>query len=418
MMRGTQERTLPPDERSIKDGWTTPRSFRQGLSASLVGLFFWVSTLGAPRVLEARPPGGDQDSATQYLKEIAGAWKKALPPDQLLGIYFGRKWVGEATLGVSTAAGAEGAAFEISWTVETKISGQRVYTHDQVSLTRDLELVGAQSSEDGPDGKLSRSLSVQGGRWRMRSESKGKASYTDGQAKPGTTWNASFFPLLGLPEPSTVCLPVLDGDQTPVTLTVRLPEKKEAPGPAPEDSRILEVRRGEGPPALWRFSKDGRPLEFLSGTSPIRFRPIAPEDRGKDLKDPLVLSEPARTLIDLCRAVKRGDRVSVTGAFDFELLAQGLVSNYGKLDATSKRHLVDSLRAKTPSDLIAQRFRDGLPDESLMEDFFAWGSDASVKEDQAEVRLQGQSLVWKLHRAAEGAQKGKWLVSGFQAGSP
>jgi hypothetical protein len=383
-----------------------------------------LSILQGTLLLEARLSEGaqaariDEDQALKVLKQLGDLWEKDLPPEQLLGIYFGRKWVGQATLAVSVPPKGEAGAYEVSWTVETKISGQRLYTHDQIRLARDLALLSAQSSEDGPEGKVSKTLSVQGGHFRVRTEAKGKASYQEGAVKPGSTWNASILPLFGLPEPPSITFPVLDGDQSPVVLARPSEEKSPPEGSGEAGVKLLEVRRGEDPPGLWRFSKENRPVEFRPGGSPMRFRVIALEARGKDLQEPLSLSEPARVLVDLCRAVKRGDRVAVAAAFDFELLAQGLVNNFTKLDATTRRHVLDSLRSKTPLELISARFRDGLPDESLIEDLIAWGSKAIQKEETAEVRLLGMGMVWKFHRAADGNQKGKWLVSGFQGGSP
>ncbi|HXX94558.1 MAG TPA: hypothetical protein VEN81_13060, partial [Planctomycetota bacterium] len=145
----------------------------------------------------------------------------------------------------------------------------------------------------------------------------------------------------------------------------------------------------------------------------VRLRPVSAAEVGKDLGEPLALSEPAKALCELFRSIKRGDRASVAAAFDFEKLAGDLVSGFADLDAASKRQVVESLRTKTPTELLAGKLREGLPDESLMEDFFVSGTEATERDGKAEVRLLDKGVLWKLYRIAEGAKKGRWVVYGL-----
>lgn len=391
------------------------KSSRPAGSRTALGLRVLALLLGAASARGAQDKASEESAGQKYLERLGAAWAKELPPDQTLGIYFGRKWVGQASLTVKVAPAGEGASFEVNWKMESKVSGRHLATHDRILFGPMLSLVSAQSSEDGPEGKIARSLSVQESRWRVRREEKGKATYPEGPLRPGTTWNASFLPLFGRPEGPSVRLTALDGDQSPVVLAVP-PEKKGAAAEGdPEPAGLLEVRRGAGAPGVWRFSPEGRPVEFRPGGSPVRLRPVSPQGAGKDLDEPLSLSEPAKALCELFRSIKRGDRPAVAAAFDFEKLAQDLVPGYADLDTPAKHQVVESLRSKTPTDLVSTRFRDSLPDEGLMEDFFVAGSEATEANGKAEVRLLEKGVLWKLYRVAEGSRKGRWVVCGIRS---
>jgi hypothetical protein len=355
----------------------------------------------------------EETRAQKYLSLLGQAWAKQLPADQTLGIYFGRRWVGQATIAVKAAPAGGAGAFDLSLTSETKISGKRLSTRERVVMDKTLTLISAESFEESPEGKVSKSLTVQAGRWKLRREEKGKTTYQEGALLTGSTWNASFLPLFGRPADLPVKLPCLDGGLSPIVLSgaeAKAKDAKDAPGPA----EALEVRRGEGPPGIWLFSSDGQPLEFRPGQSPIKFRPVRPSEAGKDLQEPLVIKEPVKALVDLFRSVKRGDRSGVVSAFDFEKLAGDLVPGYADLDAASKRQVQDALRTKMPTDLLAAKFRDGLPEESFLEDFLSSASEVTQDGGSAEVRLLEKSTVWKLSRVEDGKLKGRWLVSGLK----
>lgn len=377
-----------------------------GILAGL-GILSWAAPVGAQNA-----PAGGAD-ARSYLEQLGARWTAALPPDRTLGIYFGRKWIGQASASVKLSS-AEDATFEVSWNAESKLSGKWWCTRERVLLGRKLELVSAQSFEEGPFGKISSTVTVHDGRWKLRKEQKGTATYQEGGVKAGTTWNASFLPLYGRPEATSLTLYALDGDQSPVTLgrSTPLPQPRQGDDENP-DCRF-EVRRGNGAPGVWRYSRDGAVVEFRPVGEFVRLRPVAASEVGKDLQDPREMSEPVKALAELFRAVKRGDRPAVAAAFDFDSLAQELVPGYAGLDAAQQRQLVESLRSKTPADLISAKFRDALPEEALLEDYFAAASIATEKEGRAEIRLPDNPLVWKLSRAAEGRMKGHWVVTGIK----
>jgi hypothetical protein len=375
--------------------------------------------LWAPGLLGAAPLLAQGDAALEtrtreYLERLGALWTRELPSDVALGIYFGRRWIGQASASVKRVPAGDPGVFEVTWNVESKLSGKWICTRDRVLLARNLALVYAQSFEEGPNGKITCTLTAQDARWKLRREQKGIATYQEGALRPGMTWNASFFPVFRRPEELPVALLALDGDQSPVVFDRLSPpgeSASESPGGA---EATLVVRRGNTSPGVWRFTKEGQIEEFRPAGEFIRFRPVKPEQVAKDLEDFTPLSDAVRALVDVFRSVKRGDRTALASALDFESLAQELVSGYSGLDPTIKRQVVDALRAKTPTELTAAKFRESLPDESLMEEYFAAESSAVEQNGKVEVRLLGRSAVWKLVRATEGRMKGRWLVCGIK----
>lgn len=391
---------------------TPNRAFRiaRGVVASLL---LAVGTTGALPLRAQSDPSGE-GRTQKYLDHLGTLWAKELPPDVVLGIYFGRRWIGQASASVKRPPAGDSGTFEVTWNVESKLSGKWICTRERVLFSRNLAPVYAQSFEEGPSGKLTCTLTTQDARWKLRREQKGVAGYQEGVLRPGTTWNASFLPIFGLPEELPVELFALDGDQSPVVLDRSSSTGDPAAEHADRALGALEVRRGKGSPGVWRFTREGRIEEYRPAGEFIRFRPVKPEQTGRDLENASPLSEPVRALMEVFRCVKRGDRAALSASLDFESLAQELVSGYSGLDPGTRRQVVEALRAKTPAELTSAKFRDSLPDESLMEDYFAAESSAVEQEGRVEVRLLGRSAVWKLMRATEGRMKGRWLVGGIK----
>jgi hypothetical protein len=339
----------------------------------------------------------------KYLERLAAAWTEKLPPDRTFGIYLGRRWVGEATVSVKAAPqSSTGAVFEWTLRVESNISGSKLSSEDRVLFGPRLALVSARSSEEGPEGKISKSLSVKDGRWEIRREEMGKATRREGVQGPGTTWSATFLPALVRPQDAELELTALDSDPPGLRFE------------STPDAARLEIRRGAERRGVWTFGKDSRPVEFRPADSVIRFRPVEPGGAGKDLSEPLELKAPVKALSELFRAIKRGDRAAVTAAFDFERFAQEMVDGYVGFDPATKKQILEGLQTKTPANLLTPKMRSGLPEERLMEDFFSVSAEATEKDGVAEVRLFGKETVWKLHQPTEGKRKGLWLVCGIR----
>jgi hypothetical protein len=318
------------------------------------------------------------DAGQAYLDRLGEAWSGRLPLERTLGIYIGRKWIGQSQISIKAAPERSSATFEFIVKAETKFAGKKTKTHHRALLAKNLAPLSAESTHEDGETKSIKTLTIKKGRWKLRTNE----SEREGELQPGMTWSIGFLPLFESPE-SELSLVSLDAGPDPFTL------KKEGD--------VLEIRQGDKPADRWMGD------EFRPAGGPVRFKVVESSQIGKHIDEPLNLKPSERALADLFLAIKRNDRKGVDAAFDYAKMAEEMLPGYGELNEIQRRQTLETLRAKVNADLL--KTRDGLPDELIMEDFIAASAETTEKDAAADVLLFGKT-VWKLARN----DKGRWLV--------
>lgn len=343
-----------------------------------------------------------------YLDRIASQWTENLPIERNLGIYIGRKWVGQIQISVKAASEKTGASFEMTTKSESKILGKKIRSSSRALLNKNLGVTYGESTHEEPDRKILKTLSVKKNRWKLRTTENGETSEREGDAAPGMTWAVTFLPLFGAPE-SEATLVSLDGGGASCTLKAAADKVRINIKDTSIECRAVEIRLGNDPADLWLFDDEGRAVEFRHGRGMVRFRPVAPPEAGKDLAEKLELKESEQAVAGLFAAIKRNDRNGVAASFDFERLPEEMVPGYADLDPMTQKQVKEGLRNKMQADLLSPKMRDSLPDEGWMEDFLFSSAKTTQEATSAEVCLFNKT-VWKLRKN----DKGRWLIVGVQ----
>jgi hypothetical protein len=331
----------------------------------------------------------DAASGETYLEGIGKTWAQKLPEPRILGVYIGRKYLGTVRVSVQ----ADGGTFSLTLAYELKTGGQ---SKSKITLGPKLELIGVEEKRDD----VQTTLTVVKGKWTMRVREKGQDREEQGEAKPAMAWEPMFLPLFAMPmEPVT-----LNAGNGFVPLTMRRGQKVKRL--AKEFDCIELIAEGE-PPARW-YCNDRGPVEFKRAGSHVRFRGIAETEVGKDLNEPLELTEPQKAVIAALTAVKKGDKDALLAAFELETFTRERVPEFATCSKTRQKEILESTRTFLTTELMTDEARANLPEQALIEDWFAMTLETSEKDGKATV-TEPDGTAWKLSRSPEG----KWLIIGI-----
>lgn len=352
---------------------------------------------------------GDLVGAGQrYFDKVARIWEERAPIDHLLGVYVGRKWVGYARVAVRRGEPKSDAPFEVTTKGEITILGKTMRYESRAHLDARLTPIRVDSSAEEWKGKITKRLTVEGGRWKRVIEEGGAPAVASGALAPATTWDASILPIFAPPDDADCATQSLDSDKGAQRF-IRAPGKKvRTIGGAPVECSVLELRTAETAPDSWYYDPSGRMVELRPAGMPFRMVFVTEPEFGKDRDEPLVLNGPLKVLVECFLARKRGDRERTFAAFDLEQFARESVPEFDEFSAENKRKVFDALRERLAGQLLSKAMRDALPEEHLMEDFLAASSETVEREGVAEVGILGRQ-IWRLHRV-----RGQWRIIGFR----
>lgn len=348
----------------------------------------------------------------KYLDRIAAAWNESLPVERLLGIYLGRKAAGHARLKVARAAEGREAAFEVTLRIEMKAKGFEAFFDGRGLLSTRLRFLWAEAVETQNGVETRKRIEASGEEWVYRSnEGGGKPVERRGRLRPGTTWGGvlRFLPLFGLPEDKVGVVVLAPSDDEGIFDFVQPSAKRAAViGGKEADFAVVEMREEGKPSSVCYLNAAGGVVEIRPVGSPMRLRPV-PEDRlGKDLDEPLVVREPERAVVEFYKAIKRGDREAVLGAFEIPRYAAGLDPEYPKRPADKRAEVEEEIRKSVVDSFLPDSLRSALPEEASMEDFLATGLESTVEGDVAEVRLF--TLRMKMGKSGDG----RWRIHAIE----
>ncbi len=296
-----------------------------------------------------------QQPEAEYLKEIAQAWKEKLPEDRFLGVYVGRKWLGHLRLHVERKTG-------LVWTITFQLQRQKAIT--DVYMTDSLEII--------------------------KVVDRGNELKTK---EPGAVWEPLFLPLYKVPDKARVYSMSAEDH---VELR-RLPDKVTRTIGKRGEFGVLQIGQ-----ARWYLDADGKPAEYKKSGHHTRMRVISEEQVGKDLVEPLDLTDPQRAMIAVYRAMKKGDKEAFLAAFDIERFTRDKVPEYATCSNKRKQEILEATRTFLTGEVMSG---EDLPEAGLIEDWFAMVLESTEKDGSAEVR-DGDGTVWKLSKSADG----KWLI--------
>jgi hypothetical protein len=372
-------------------------------AAVLAFLSFPVATLHAAQDEEALARG------QKYLDKVAAVWTAKLPQERLCGMYFGRQWMGWMTLAVKAAPADSGAAYEVIRTGELSMFGKTFTMNGRALLAKNLSPLSSEIEEATPSGMTKRTLTVEGGRWKVREDEKGEIRERDGKIVPGITFEGNLLPLFAMPDEECRILSL--ESRKGLNDFKRLPAKSERLIDGKKEScTVLEIGHGGAEPERWYFSGDGRPLE-LQSDGPTRLRPITPAQRGKNLDEPLRIEPPTRRVLDLFLAIQKNDADAAAACFDFDRFARESVPDFNERSAEGKKEASETMKSTMMKNLMSAAARGPLPEAALLEETLSNAMKTTLKDGEARVQIIG-GVTWKLYQAKEGPRKGQWLIFG------
>lgn len=334
----------------------------------------------------------DLAAGQSYLEKVGQSWSAKCPEERVLGVYIGRKSIGNIRFNVKPS----GDGFELAIRFEAKYGDTVTRSDTKIQLSRKLELVRAE--ETGKGSKVT--YIAEKGRWKLREETGGKSREKAGEVKAASVWEANFLPLFLLPSGD---VSVYAANEFRTVAFHRLEEKRRRK--SIEYGCLRVTTEGEAP-AIWLFDGD-RAFEFKRKGEQVRFRVIAEAGIGKDLDEPLEISEPMKAVISVISAMKRGDKEGVLGGFDVERFTREKVPEYATCSKTRRQEILETTRTFLATEFMSDEARAALPEAALIEDWFAMTLESTEKDGVAEV-TEPDGAVWKL-----GIKEGQWKVYGI-----
>lgn len=366
----------------------------------------WLAVLAAALV----SPQDDAELARgqKYLDRVAAAWSTSLPAERLLGIYLGRKAVGHARLKIARAAEGGEAAFEVTLHIEMKSGSFEAVCDGRALLSPQLRCLWAEAVETENGAVTRRRIETSGGEWVYRSDERGgKRVERKGLLRTATTWGGilRFLPLFGLPEDKVGVVVLAPSDNEGIFDFAQPAATREAViGGKEDDFAVIEMREGGKVSSVGYLNREGGVVEIRPAGSPMRLRPVAEDRVGKDLDELLVIRDPERAIVEFYKAIKRGDREAVLGAFDIARYAAWLDPEYSRRPADKRAEIEEEIRRSVVDSFLPDSVRAALPEEAWMEDFLATGLESTVEAGSAEVRLF--ALKMKMGKGADG----RWRI--------
>lgn len=340
------------------------------------------------------------DAGVKFLATVAESWSKALPEDQAMGMYMGRKWIGKAVFTVKAAPPDSGAAFETSITTEVNIMGQSYKTIGHALLAKDLTPVSADSIDERPDGKTAKRLAVKDGRWTLQIETGTEKKAVEGKVTTNTSWAVKSLLLYAHPEAAEMVLidPAGETQETRFKAVARGVTASLGTGPALCD--VIGIEMGEQK-AFWLYdNKEGHTLAMQIQGAPFHAEPCEAARAGKDLAQ-LPVPDAGKVVAALYLAIKKGDGDAAAALFDIQTMAR----EAGEDPESFQKGLV--------AGMVTEEAKNALPDASFVEDLFAEQMACEVEGDEATVQVGTATFTLRNTKDEDGGDV--WLIHGVES---
>lgn len=343
----------------------------------------------------------------KYLEKLGKSWAEQLPPERVTGLYLGRRWGGVMRFSVKAAPADSGAAFEITCSADMGAEGRKMESH--ALLGANLEPVSGDISEESRRGKRLTKVLVKSGRWQRIVEVGGRTNKSEGELKPGTTWEAKSLMFFAAPEDEYLAIRELMGERSVVVIR-KTKERREADlGGKVLEYDCFDMVNAPQPPGVAYIGEDGRAAQvaFVGGTT--RLIAIDAAAIGKDLDIELIVAPPTRALIELFKALKRGDKAAVVAGFDIVKFTENMTDGYASMDDAKKKAAQEGQRQKIADQLLGPLLLSRVPAVDEIEGIFPLVLKCIEKKDTAEI-FDPFGQTWQMYRTADG----RWLVYGMR----
>ncbi len=334
------------------------------------------------------------DNGAKYLAQVSEAWAKGLPEDFTLGMYVGRKWIGQAVFTVKAAPADSGAAYEMTLSTEITFGGSKMTEVSRSLLAKDLSVVSAESTEDNPEGKTVKRLTTKDGKWSLHTEKGEEKTDTTGELAPNATWDGTAFLAYARPEATPLAILSLSSDGEKKVVTAG-GEKQVLWLDGVEGKYDVLTIQGKDRTSRWFTTADGGAAAMVIEGAPFMARPCKAAEVGKDLVE-LPLPPCGRTVTSLYLAIKKGEGDVAAACFDIQTMAK----DAGQPPADFEKDLVGSM--------MTEQTQANLPAAEVLEDMYAGQLTCSQEGDEATVKLG--TLTFKLHKTTDAAGEEAWLI--------
>ncbi len=334
------------------------------------------------------------DEGRKYLKKLGAAWAQKLPEPRVMGIYVGRKWAGKATFTVK-ATTEGGAAFDFTADTAFDLMGSAMSEHSHILLSRDLTVVAADTEGKARSGTGTKKLTVKDGRWTLQIEKGGLKQEKSGEMTSTTVWDGGTLLAFAMPEAKETTLVCANGDVGTETFARRDAKERLTLGGKEAEYTVLEVTN-EDHSTRWYLDDAGNGVYMRFIGKPLCARPCPAANVGKDIDEPLEVSEPVQRVIDLYMAMKKGDADGFLATWDLPAVA----------DETGET--AEGVEAGLKQKMLTPEAQQQLPDEAMLPDYFATLGTATQNGDEAEVDF-GRAL-FNLHKVNDASGKPRWLI--------
>lgn len=335
------------------------------------------------------------EAGQKFLQKLGASWSQKLPEPSVMGVYVGRKWIGKATFTVK-ATTEGGAKYDFTTDTEFNLMGNEFHEHSHALLSDGLTVVAADSEGVTPEGKESKKLTVKDGKWTLHTEKGAEKNDTNGDVTPTTVWDGGALLAFATPEAKETTLVALKSDASIATFTLGEAKEKLTLGGKEGEYRVV-VAKGEHE-NHWYLDDAGHGVYMHFTGAPFCGRPCVEANVGKDIDEPLVLSEPVQKVIDLYMAIKKSDGDAAMATFDLPTMAK------------DSGEAVDAVEASLKESMLTPQAAQALPDPAMLPDFFSAMATSTVNGDEAEVSLGGS--VFKMHKVNDASGTPTWLIYG------
>jgi hypothetical protein len=185
-------------------------------------------------------------------------------------------------------------------------------------------------------------------------------------------------------------------------------EQKLRVGGREVDASLLSIELPEGRHVAYfdRSSEEFLELRRIKEQGVVRFRLIKPEEAGKNLDEPLDLSDPEKVYVDFGWAVQNRDADALKRLIDFERMTQETLSQFGPV--TKKD--VEDLRDSVVQGLTGKEMPSVPGFSVLLEAACSDMFDTRIQDREAVVRFKyKRSFTLHMHRVGQG-KDASWLI--------
>ncbi|HLG41803.1 MAG TPA: hypothetical protein VI643_00460, partial [Planctomycetota bacterium] len=367
---------------------------------------------GVWRVADIRPTPETRERSAERgklaqatLDRLAERWRGSIPSiERVLGVYIGRAWLGSLRIRIDRAEDGRGFTFA----AEHDLSLMRWNYRRRVryELDANLNLRSGRIEDSSLPWGNEVKVSVENGRWTALFDGGGVPFKDEGEAGQGLTGAevAIYLPLFFVPDTreSPLFLTGGEGGCVPKRRSTRKGVRLGGKEILADTIDISWV----GGAIRWYLDDRGQAIEMEVSGLPFRFRPIDPGEIGRNLEDPISLSDPQRALIELFDAVKSMDRVAIARAFDLGKV-MSLLPGWKDLraDETEER------RRQLERSFVEMTLRafSGLPDREMLPDVVAILSRVQMTGEE-DATLFFDAARFRLARVKDGPDEGRWII--------